>query len=655
MRKITFLFFTLLICTLSNAQNTSYVTTDQVNLNYYGDFDSSVTFPDGTDSYREILLTCKLGQYDCPSEEQYCHQWDYTVKIELLTEDGSIELGRFITPFATSGWPRFGSDWEQPYVFDVTDFYPLLQGDQDIRIHYSGYSGGFTAELEFAFVEGIPPHNVVGIEQAYQVEHTYGDSNDPYNDYLSTFTGNAPQGTERARMKVIITGHGNDENGCCEFANHYYNVLLNNSTIAEQEIWRSDCGENDLYPQGGTWIYNRSNWCPGLEVSPIYHDLSNISAGDSFNLDVEFENYNGSGSLGSYDYNGIVFYYGEMNSSIDAEVSAIIAPSNDPHYFRDNPSGSIPKIEVRNTGEEPITAINFSYGVQDSIQQNFAWTGNILPLEKEVIEFPNLTTLTNISIEQLEGLQQFNVEILTVNGQTDGNSENNLKSSEFETAPNWPSNLVARLQTSNLGANGYFNQSPTDVSWEITDMDGNVIASRTNADVSTLYNDEVEITEPGFYKLKLNALFCYGLNWWVLDQSYPAYQAGYFRMTDQNDTNLPLNNYTYSGTPHDDWGCSYTQYFSVGEETLEIEKQELMTFNIYPNPAKNFINVNFPENLGEAYKIELVDIHGRKVYESSTQIQNNEIPVAQLANGLYVLVLKNESGAKRIEKVMISH
>ena len=504
MRKITFLFFTLLICTLSNAQNTSYVTTDQVNLNYYGDFDSSVTFPDGTDSYREILLTCKLGQYDCPSEEQYCHEWDYTVKIELLTEDGSIELGRFITPFATSGWPRFGSDWEQPYVFDVTDFYPLLQGDQDIRIHYSGYSGGFTAELEFAFVEGIPPHNVVGIEQAYQVEHTYGDSNDPYNDYLSTFTGNAPQGTERARMKVIITGHGNDDNGCCEFANHYYNVLLNNSTIAEQEIWRSDCGENDLYPQGGTWIYNRSNWCPGLEVSPIYHDLSNISAGDSFNLDVEFENYNGSGSLGSYDYNGIVFYYGETNSSIDAEVSAIIAPSNDPHYFRDNPSGSIPKIEVRNTGEEPITAINFSYGVQDSIQQNFAWTGNILPLEKEVIEFPNLTTLTNISIEQLEGLQQFNVEILTVNGQTDGNSENNLKSSEFETAPNWPSNLVARLQTSNLGANGYLDQSPTDVSWEITDMDGNVIASRTNADVSTLYNDEVEITEPGFYKLKLN-------------------------------------------------------------------------------------------------------------------------------------------------------
>ena len=236
----------------------------------------------------------------------------------------------------------------------------------------------------------------------------------------------------------------------------------------------------------------------------------------------------------------------------------------------------------------------------------------------------------------------------------EGNSENNLKSSEFETAPNWPSNLVARLQTSNLGANGYLDQSPTDVSWEITDMDGNVIASRTNADVSTLYNDEVEITEPGFYKLKLNALFCYGLNWWVLG-NYPEYQAGYFRMTDQNDTNLPLNNYTYSGTPHDDWGCSYTQYFSVGEETLEIEKQELMTFNIYPNPAKNFINVNFPENLGEAYKIELVDIHGRKVYESSTQTQNNEIPVAQLANGLYVLVLKNESGAKRIEKVMISH
>ena len=658
MKKITliiFIFFTLILSAQSGSENTTFITTDQVNLDYYGDFDSSVEFPDGSDSYREITLTCKLGQYDCPPGEQYCHQWDYTVKIELLTDDGYIELGRFITPFATSGWLRFGSDWEQPYVFDVTDFYPLLQGDQDIRIHYAGYSGGFTAELEFAFVEGTPPHNVIGIEQAYQIEHTYGDSNDPYNDYLTTFSGTAPAGTESARMKVLLTGHGNDDNGCCEFANHYYNVLLNNSIIAEQEIWRSDCGENDIYPQGGTWIYDRSNWCPGLEVDPIYHNLSNISSGTSFDLDVEFENYNGSGSLGSYDYDGIVFYYGEMNQTVDAEVSAIIAPSNDPHYYRDNPSGSVPKIEIRNTGEEVVTAIDFSYGVRDSIQQNYSWSGSIQPLEKEIIELPELHTLTNISIEQLQGEQLFDVQILTVNNQADGNADNNLRTSEFVTAPNWPSTIVARLQTSNLGANGYFNQSPTDVSWEITDMEGNVVASRTNADVSTLYNDEVEIDEPGFYKLKLNALFCYGLNWWVLDQSYPIYQAGYFRVTDQSNTNLPMNNYTYSGTPHDDWGCSYTQYFSVGMETLSTEKEELMSFTIYPNPAKDFININFSESFNEDYKIELIDIQGRKVYESSTQLQTNQIPVAQLTNGLYLLMLKNSSGAKRIEKVMISH
>ena len=75
----------------------------------------------------------------------------------------------------------------------------------------------------------------------------------------------APDRTVSAAFRFIVTGHGSDVNQCCEFASHYYNLNLNGSSILQQQIWR-DCGFNELYPQGGTWIYNRANWCPGATV-----------------------------------------------------------------------------------------------------------------------------------------------------------------------------------------------------------------------------------------------------------------------------------------------------------------------------------------------------------------------------------------------------
>src|SRR5699024_5568348 len=279
----------------AQSSDTTFVNTEQFDLDYYGDFDASLNFPEGSDSYQKIIMTVELGQYDCDPGADYCHQWDYDVEIQLITDSGTYEMGRFITPFANTGWSRFGSDWKQPYKFDVTDFYPLLQGENTVRLHYSGYSGGFTAKVKFAFVAGTPAREVLGIAKAYQVSHTYGDANDPFNDYLPTFTDTPPAGTESARLKVFVTGHGSDNNQCCEFDSHYYDILLDDAQIAQENIWRNDCGVNELYPQGGTWIYDRSNWCPGAKVETIENDLPGITGGTSFDLDIQFENYNGSG------------------------------------------------------------------------------------------------------------------------------------------------------------------------------------------------------------------------------------------------------------------------------------------------------------------------------------------------------------------------
>lgn len=651
MKKITLFVALLFGFTVFSQNDTTSFTTNKVQLDWEGNFDSQVEFPDGTDSYRQIIMTLELGQYNCDPGEQYCHQWDYDTEIELVDDNNeTYELGRFITPFATSGWSRFGSNWKQPYIFDVTDFYPLLKNEKTIRIHYSGYSGGFTAKIKFDFIEGTPPREVLGIKKAYQTNHNYGDANDPFNDYLPTFTDTPPAGTKSADLKILVTGHGSDNNQCCEFMSHSYDLSLNGSQIATKDVWRNDCGSNDLYPQGGTWVYDRSNWCPGAKVEPIIHELF-VADSSSFNLDVQFENYTGSGDLGLYKFNGIVFYYGETNNNVDAAITDIISPTNDPNHYRANPSGSKPQVEVRNTGNTAITSIEFNYGINGANSENYTWSGNLAPQETKVIELDELADLLNLSLNEKNGTQEFQVEIATVNGQADDLEDNNSMTSQFEVAPKWPSAIHVKMKTSNLGANGGLNSNPADASWEITDMAGNVVASRTNANVKTQYDDYVGISDTGMYKFKIKAINCYGLNWWALPNSFTP---GNLKITGPDGSLIPMKNYAYTGQAHDDFGCEYVAYFSVDSQDADVKEFAKNDFKIYPNPARGYINLDLGENANMPFQISLHDLQGRTVYSTTSNTNQTQIPVSQLSDGVYFLNFKDSNNTKHVEKVIVT-
>lgn len=657
MRKIIFLltFFVAGVLSAQNVADTTFVTTPQVQLDWYGDFDATVQFPDGDQTYRQIIMTLKLGQYNCPPGDQYCHQWDYNAHIQLLVDGEVYELGRFITPFATAGWSRFGVDWEQPYIFDVSDYYPLLKGEKEVRIFYSGYSGGFTAELEFAFIEGTPEREVLDIKSVYHLSKTYGNPEEPFNDHLGVFSDTTPEGTQDALLKVLVTGHGSDNTEqCCEFSSHYYDVILNNGEIDRFDIWRDDCGENDLYPQGGTWIYNRSNWCPGAKVEPVFHHL-NLSSEEEFDLQVQFEDYVGSGDLGSYFYHATLFYYGETYKETDAAVMDIVAPTDDPNHFRANPSGNIPVIKVKNTGSENITTMDFSYGIQAyGSQETYTWTGMLAPQEQTEISLAPLNSLTDLSLEEAEGTYHFEVEITSVNGEEDDDLTNNMRTSSFVAAPTWPAKILVDLKTGSKVANGYiFNNGASDISWEITDMEGNIIHERNGMLVKTDYLDEVEFEEAGFYKFTIRNSNCFGLFWWPYG-SATTYTPGFLKIKTEDGTLIPMNNYKYTGTAHDDWGCVYTQYFST-DAVMSVDQQSLVELMVYPNPAKELLNVRLKGSLTAPYEVNLVDIQGRTVYRAQLNEEELQIPVQQLNKGLYMLVLKDANQTKYIEKVIIGN
>lgn len=633
---------------------------NNVQITQYGELDVPVTFPAGAASYRKILMTFTLGTHNCPPGTQYCHQWDYDVHNVLMTPGGdTIELSRFITPFANTGVPRFPAGWKHNYVFDVTDYAPLLQGSGNtFRIFYSGYSFGFTADVKFAFIEGTPERNVLGVSELWRLSRAYGNAADPISNYLTPQTRTAPAGTQSATMKVLVTGHGSDANGCCEFDSHNYKAKVNGNVIANVPVWRSDCGLNDLYPQGGTWIYDRANWCPGAEVHPFMHPLTGVTGGSTYTAEMVFDPYTSSGNYGSYNIQANAIYYGSMNKAKDASLEAIYEPNNYEGYYRSNPSAGKPRIKVRNTGAAPITAMQIIYGVKDSAMSTYNWSGSLPSLAEDTLELPILPTLQNLSIGGMAGAYTFTARIASVNGSADNDAQNDTLAVPFTIAPKWPSVVVIEMKTNNEGANG-LNQGASETSWELRNSAGLVVASRTNATLNTMHRDTVRFTETDLYSLQVTDGGCDGLHWWVFDQNPQiGVTAGSFNIRNAaNGAALGLRGTPTSGTFSSDFGCGFREVFSAigipaGVSSVSGNAPEL---GCYPNPANSLLTIAL-QGAPLQGLVQIADLTGKVLV--SEQISGKELLVNTKAwpSGLYLVKYTHQpTGEKKVMKVEVMH
>ena len=648
MKKTIVALLVILATSLSASPgDTTWVQANSVKLDYYNNFDTLVHFPNGSTSYRKILMLFTLGEYACPGGTQYCHQWDYTVSNYILTATDTLELSRFITPYANTGVPRFPSTWKQHYLYDVTDFAPLLKDSATIRILYSGYSGGFTGNIKFAFIEGTPERNVTGIERLWLGSYTFGNPTDPIANHIPVKTRTAPANTQTTELKYTVTGHGSDNTTqCCEFASHTYSVSLNNAVVDKKAIWRADCGFNELYPQGGTWIYDRANWCPGDAVNTNSHKLAGITAGTTYSLGINYDGYTSTGNYGSYTMEGHVVYYNNFNHSLDASLNDIIAPNNYEDHFRENPTGNLPVVKVHNAGSSTINSITFSYGVKDSTANVYTWNGTLASLSDTTITLPTLNTLTNMSLSGASGVFNFNAKIISVNGQADEDTTNNSFRSRFIVAPTWPTSFIVYLRTNSAGVSGV-GVSPSETSWQITDMSGNVVASHTNANVTTIYQDTLTLPANAFYKLTVTDLGCDGLHWWVWDQNTQyGITAGAFAIKKTSGTIVPMNGYNYTGTFNNDFGCGFTHYFTTNASLTGIQQHADVKISAileaYPNPAANTITLFVNGQTAKNGYIELMDAQGRIVLKQKATSEENSINLENINAGIYTAIYKDD-------------
>ncbi|MDR1460011.1 MAG: hypothetical protein LBI60_07330, partial [Bacteroidales bacterium] len=427
-------------------------------------------FPDGSIQYEKVLMYYTIKCDPTASYPYYCGEWDYDVHTDVLVETGIDtasnpiydiwRIGSYITPYG--GGIDLGKGWT--WIYDITDFLPILHDSILLR----DGNGQELLDLKFAFIEGTPVRNVVDIRKVwssigFSVPGYWGGFPLSMFDakYVkdTTFPLNANE--KQVKLRATVTGHYFEEgtNNCGEFCPNIHSVQANGTTIYSWEILQ-ECATNPLYPQGGTWVYDRAGWCTGAMATTNHFELTPYIQNNSINFDydITFDPYKGV-------YHAYIFLvtYGDNNHTDDVAAETIIAPTDNPLYSRDNPTAGNPVIVIKNIGSNPLTTVEIKYGFKNGTTHSYHWQGNLPFLETETITLPvpDWDEVANVD----EKVFQF--EVINPNGQTDPTPYNNKQASSFVMPPSLNSGLFQFEFTTNY--------APAETSWKLYTTYGSVL------------------------------------------------------------------------------------------------------------------------------------------------------------------------------------
>ena len=541
---------------------------------------------------------------------------DGTITIQTLNyyakSNARYELLSLVTPYGK------GLDLGQTgktFTFDVTDFAPILKGRKKLSVEFGGENQE-ELDIEFWYITGTPERDVLDIQNIWPQGRGY------FNEIQSNARFEPRQvplmaSATHYKLRSAITGH--EQNGEFVSRQHYLNVKGGTQEFLFN-VWKA-CSRNPIYPQGGTWVFDRAGWCPGMATDVHEFSLDDyVQPGEV----VEFD-YGVNGPVmtaANYLVNNLLVTYGANNFDLDASIEAVVRPNNTHvEYARLNPACNTPTIMVKNTGNQLIESLNISYETAPWNIQTYYWTGNIDPQASEEIVLP----------QPPPGFWQeggyFTVTLVKANDVEDENDENNVMQSTFDQAAiyNYADPVQLRLQTNNTGSD-YFYTIKNDA--------GSVVLLRNNLANNTVYTDDL-IFPAGCYTLDFRDSGQDGLAFWF----FPENGNGSLRL----ERKLPSGNGipVYSFNPDFGGGVRYDFHLGALISATEETEQGYQLFSTYPNPAMDELKIDLLGFEGKEITFRLVDLTGKvlldKKFRCESGVETTEIDLSKLAPGMYVL------------------
>jgi hypothetical protein len=537
------------------------------------------------------------------------------------------EIMSFVTPYGKGlDMGIKGKTW----YYDVSDFAPLLKGGKRFMMANGGeYQEQM--DIDFWFIVGTPPRTVLEFNQLWQGAARIGGigiasiNND---SRFNTQTVSIHPSGSVFKVRSTITGHG----GQGEFQQnggqitHFFDVNGGNTEFSWPVTMK--CGLNPVFPQGGTWVYDRQGWCPGMASVLTENDITPyVTPGNTVTLD-----YNCSGpnvSNGDYRYLAAhqLVSYGPANHTLDAAIVDVLTPSKKVFYSLFNPMCASPRVQVKNTGSSVITDIEFEFWINNSpVKETFNWSGTLIYMDTTTVNLPVGALWTN-------GLQPsdnvFHVEIKKINGLTDGYAFNNQYHSPFNMPDIRPNELIVEFKT---------NNNPGESTYKIVDdFDAEVPGASPLVNANTTYNDSYLLN--GCYKLVVQDFGGDGLQWWA----NTSQGNGYVRI--KNSAGTILKSFL------SDFGSGFEYSFSTQAPNYVSVEENVFAYGIkvFPNPAHDKIQVS--GNDLEVSTVKLTDMLGRVLEVPMAKDKTGiTFDVSFLRAGLYLISITNgsETAVKKI-------
>lgn len=586
-------------------------------------------FPATSLPVRKITATLS---YKC-APGMPCGAWDYLDYVYIRRIGGQaqpskdIEAVRFITPYGN----QFNSTWNFNWHMDVTDYAMFLRDSVEIEYIHTGYEGtnvGWQVTLDFSFIEGTPVANPLAFTQLWNGSFPYGNSANSIENYLTPDTVLFDANTSYSKLRMLHTGHGSDANYCSEFCSKNRTLFIDGNSINTRARWKP-CGNLALYPQGGTWVYDRAAWCPGDMVQPDVTYSKNLAPGTTHIFDVDMQTYTVSSPSANEVINAQLFEFGTPNNTLDASIEEVYEPSSMKEYNRLNPICRNPQILLRNNGSTPITTADIKFGLKGTTFQSYTWSGNLNHMDSATVTLPNLVIPSTTTVNSI-----FEVYIDKINGVADQyNYDDSARIKMTSLPPVYDTVFMVVFRTNNYLEDSYY----------VTDANGNVVHSRlaSNLVPNTTYYDTLHLA-PGCYDISIYDTGGDGLSWWA----NTAQGTGFYRLK-----RLYTPNMIYLKTFNLDFGnfIKFNFYAVPGtfvgmEESAETQKAAM---ELYPNPATNRVSIEYYCPGTSAPVIEVYDGLGRLYFSEKTSTLNGvyELNINNLSSGVYWIKLVGEQGA----------
>ena len=543
-------------------------------------------------------------------EEDYL----YPEELEYYRKSpAKFELLSFVTPYGIGlDFGLEGKTW----IFDVTDFGPILKGNKRLVMDRGG-QWQEDMDIQFKFIKGTPARNVRSIQQIWPVD-AVAYQNITNNNRFEPRKISVEPDLGGAKLRVAITGHGQEG----EFISRRHWVNVNSKTY-DWNVWK-ECGFNPIYPQGGTWVYDRAGWCPGaptdLREIEILDDIKGVNPSR-----IDYNMLNASGDS-RYIVNAQLVKYGPLNFEREVSIQQIKSPSSYVEYERINPSCTKPTIIIQNNGSETINTIDITYGVEGTSPNTFVYTGDIEPLESVEVVLPSFA----------EGRWQksntFYATVSNPNGMEDQYPNNNTMKSTYQLAPHLQGDISISITT---------NGAPQETKWYLRDENDQVVYSKTSGIAAYTNYTETLTDLDGCYTLQVTDSDQDGISWWANNDG-----SGRIRIRGGNSAWTTLQS---------DFGGEISYSFTAGiiTNTTEVENSDAGIL-VYPNPSLGIFSLEFEGHSHASIQIfnnlgQLVDAYDRQ--NLNVSFDEVKIDISSQMPGIYYAVVHSDLGST-VERIV---